>query len=177
LPAQPPIIDPSTLDFDRPIADIHEIRRYNPQRHEMEQISGILYENLESNVCVGYKDVTMDEFWVRGHMPGMPLMPGVIMLEAAAQLASYFVQKYDMMQAKMIGFGGADEVRFREPVIPGDRLVIALEMIRARPGRMMVCRFEGYVRERLVVEGEIKGIALPVDALGEQLKRVGATPT
>ena len=140
----------------------------------MEQITGVLYENIDDNVCVGFKDVGRDEFWVRGHMPGMPLMPGVIMLEAAAQLASYFVQKYDLLQTKMVGFGGVEEVRFREPVIPGDRLIIALKMLKARPRRMMICRFEGYVRERLVVDGTLKGIPLPVDALGEQLRNSNA---
>ena len=106
-------------------------------------------------------------------MPGMPLMPGVILLEAAAQLASYYVQKHDLLQTKMVGFGGLEEVRFREPVIPGDRLILALQLVKARPRRMMICRFEGYVRERLVVNGSLKGIPLPVDALGEQLRQSG----
>lgn len=172
MTAKEPLIDPASIDMDRPIAGLEEIRKYNPQRHEMEHLSAILIEDLDTKLCVGYKDVTHGEFWVRGHMPGMPLMPGVIMLEAAAQLSSYFVQKYDMLEAKMIGFGGADDVRFREPVIPGDRLLIACKLLRARPRRMMVCRFEGYVRNRLVVDGSIKGIPLPVDALGEQLKRL-----
>ena len=159
------IIDPADYVGRQQIAGVEEIRQYNPQRHEMEQVSGILHDDVESNLCVGFKDVSREEFWVRGHMPGLPLMPGVIMLEAAAQLASYFVQKHDLLQTKMVGFGGLEGVRFREPVIPGDRLLIALQLIKARPRRMMICRFEGYVRERLVVDGSIKGIPLPVDAL------------
>lgn len=159
------IIDPADYVGRKQIAGVEEIRGLNPQRHEMEQISGILCDDVEENLCVGFKDVSREEFWVRGHMPNMPLMPGVIMLEAAAQLASYFVQKHDLLQTKMVGFGGLESVRFREPVIPGDRLLIALQLIKARPRRMMVCRFEGYVRERLVVDGVIKGIPLPVDAL------------
>ena len=67
----------ATIDFDHIVADIDQIRRYIPQRYEMEQLTAIVYEDLERNVCVGYKDVTPDEFWTRGHMPGMPLMPGV----------------------------------------------------------------------------------------------------
>jgi 3-hydroxyacyl-[acyl-carrier-protein] dehydratase len=161
------IIDPADFAGKKPIADIEAIRRYIPQRYEMEQITGILYECADDGICVGFKDITREEFWVRGHMPGMPLMPGVIMLEASAQLASYFVQRFDLLQAKMIGFGGVEEVRFREPVIPGDRLLIALKLLKARPRRMMVCRFEGYVRERLVVDGTLKGVPLPVDSLGE----------
>jgi 3-hydroxyacyl-[acyl-carrier-protein] dehydratase len=158
-----PIVDPTTLDLGRVVADIDEIRRYNPQRHEMEQLSAIVYDDYAKLTCVGYKDVTHDEFWVRGHMPGMPLMPGVIMCEAAAQLASYYTQRYDLLGTKMVGFGGLEDVRFREPVIPGDRLVIMVQALKVRKGRMIVCRFQGYVRETLVVEGIIKGIPLPVD--------------
>ena len=160
------IIDPADFVDREQIAGVDDIRLYNPQRYEMEQITGILHDDVEANLCVGFKDVSREEFWVRGHMPNMPLMPGVIMLEAAAQMASYFVQKHDLLQTKVVGFGGLEAVRFREPVIPGDRLLIALQLIKARPRRMMICRFEGYVRERLVVDGVIKGIPLPVDSLG-----------
>src|SRR5688572_33399956 len=87
------IIDPSTIDFSRVIADIDEIRKYNLQRFEMEQLTAIVYEDSERTICVGYKDTSRSDFWVRGHMPGMALMPGVVMLEAAAQLCSYYAQK------------------------------------------------------------------------------------
>jgi 3-hydroxyacyl-[acyl-carrier-protein] dehydratase len=106
------IVDLSQIDMNHVVADIDEIRRRNPQRYEMEQLQAIVYEDPTRNICVGYKDVTRDEFWVRGHMPGMPLMPGVIMLEAAAQLCSFFVQKYNLLQSEMVGFGGLEEVRF-----------------------------------------------------------------
>ena len=97
----------------------------------------------------------------------MPLMPGVMMCEAAAQLSSYFTQKYNLLEAKVIGFGGLEDVRFREPVVPGDRLVIAVERVRVRPRAMIVCRFQGIVGENIVVDGIIKGVPLPVDYLLE----------
>ena len=84
------LADLDQIDMDNVIADAAAIRKFNPQRFEMEQLSAIVYENTETLVCAGYKDVGDDEFWVRGHMPQMPLMPGVVMLEAAAQLCSYF---------------------------------------------------------------------------------------
>ena len=155
------IIDPGTYDLDTVIADIHEIRRWNRQRFEMEQLTAIVYEDRTRDLCVGYKDVTPDEFWVRGHFPGMPLMPGVLMCEAAAQLSSYYTQKYNLLDAEVIGFGGLEEVRFREPVTPGDRLVIAVQRIRVRPRAMIICRFQGLVEERIVVDGTIKGVPLP----------------
>jgi 3-hydroxyacyl-[acyl-carrier-protein] dehydratase len=159
------IIDPSEYDLDRVIADIHEIRRWNRQRFEMEQLTAIVHEDESRALCVGYKDVTANEFWVRGHFPSMPLMPGVLMCEAAAQLSSYYTQKYNLLDATVVGFGGLEEVRFREPVVPGDRLVIAVERVRVRRGAMIVCRFQGVVRESIVVDGIIKGVPLPADLL------------
>lgn len=160
-----PIIDMSLVDFDNVVADIEEIRKYNPQRFEMEQLTAVVHQDLEKNICVGYKDVTKDDFWVRGHMPNMPLMPGVVMLEAAAQLCSFFTQRHDLLGAAMVGFGGLENVRFRDPVIPGDRLILACILSRVRRNRMIVSRFQGFVRDSIVVEGELKGIPIPVEAL------------
>ena len=159
------IIHPDEYDLGNVIADVHEIRRWNKQRFEMEQLTAIVHEDRERGLCVGYKDLARDEFWARGHFPVMPLMPGVMMCEAAAQLSSYFTQKYNLLDAKLIGFGGLEDVRFREPVVPGDRLVIAVERVRVRPKAMIICRFQGLVRDNIVVDGIIKGVPLPVDAL------------
>jgi len=159
------ILDPSEYDLDQVVADIEEIHRYNPQRFEMEQLTAIVYDDVERGVIVGYKDLADDEFWVRGHMPGMPLMPGVIMCEAAAQLCGFHVQRHNIMGAEMLGFGGLDEVRFRGTVRPGDRLVIVAEKLQVRAGAMIRCRFQCFVRESMVCEGQIRGIPIPVDAL------------
>jgi len=163
VPSKDLIVDFSEFDLDRIIATQEDIRRYNLQRFEMEQLSAILFEDQPSGRCVGYKDVTDREFWVRGHMPGYPLMPGVIMCEAAAQLASYFAQKYDMLGAKVVGFGGMESVRFREQVRPGDRLVLAVKLLKLRRGALLVCRFQGIVNQSIVVEGQIKGVPLPIE--------------
>jgi 3-hydroxyacyl-[acyl-carrier-protein] dehydratase len=165
LPGKDLILDPSTIDFDHVVADVEEIRRYNPQRFEMEQLTAIVYDDGERGLVVGYKDITPDEFWIRGHMPGMPLMPGVIMCEAAAQLCAYHVQRHKLMDGKMIGFGGLDQVRFRGTVVPGDRLLIVSQKLQLRPGAMIRSRFQCFVGEQLVCEGEIRGIPIPVEAL------------
>ena len=165
------IFDPSKIDFSHIVADAEEIHKYIPQRYEMEQLTAVVIEDVEQRICVGYKDLTDEEFWVRGHMPGLPLMPGVIMCEAAAQLSSFFVQKHNLMQVEMLGFGGLDNVRFRGAVVPGNRLVIAGKLTRLRPRRMSVCQFQGFVDESLVVEGEIRGIPLPVEELRKFTQR------
>ena len=158
------IVEFSEFDVDRVIATQEDIRRYNLQRFEMEQLTAIVFEDTATGRCVGYKDVTDREFWVRGHMPVYPLMPGVIMCEAAAQLASYFAQKNDMLGDKMVGFGGMEGVRFRDQVRPGQRLVLAIKLLKLRRGSMMVCRFQGFVNQSMVVEGQIKGVSMSFDA-------------
>lgn len=161
------IIDPSLLDLDRPIAGIEEIRAVNPQRFEMEQLTAILYEDVERKACAALKRITDQEFWVRGHMPGMPLMPGVMMLEAVAQLSSFFTQKHDLLGSEIVGFGGVDDVRFRGPVRPGDDLILMVELVKVRRGRMIVASFQGVVNENLILEGTLRGIPIPTAAVQE----------
>lgn len=162
------ILDFSEYDLDHVLAGSEEIRKYNPQRFEMEQLTAIVFDDVERGICVGYKDLSPDEFWVRGHMPGMPLMPGVIMCEAAAQLCGYHVQRHNLMGTAMLGFGGMNDVRFRGTVRPGDRLVIVAQKLQVRPAAMVRSRFQCFVREQLVCEGEIRGIPIPVDMLTGQ---------
>ena len=165
MPARDWIIDPAEIDANRVVADIGAIRRVLPQRDAMEQLTAIVYDDVERHICVGYRDVTDTEFWVSGHMPGMPLMPGVIMCEAAAQVLCYHVQAHKLSGVDVVGFGGLDGVKFRGVVRPGDRLVMAIEVTKHRRGRMVQCRFQGFVGTTLVCEGEVTGIALPVDQL------------
>jgi 3-hydroxyacyl-[acyl-carrier-protein] dehydratase len=167
VPKKELIIDFSEYDLNKVVADIEEIRRYNPQRFEMEQLTAICHEDEKNNICVGYKDLGLNEFWVRGHMPGMPLMPGVIMCEAAAQLSSYYSHRYNLMTG-VIGFGGLEDVRFRGVVRPGDRFVIVCRLLKLRRS-IMTCEFQCFVNQGLVCEGVLKGVSLSQDAItGEQ---------
>ncbi len=160
------LLELSEIDFGHVVADLDEIRRYNPQRYEMEQLTAIVFDDYDRKICAGYKDITDDEFWVRGHMPGMPLMPGVLICESAAQMCSYFAHKHRLLgDCKVVGFGGLEDVHFRDPVRVGDRLVIVCKMVRVRLGAIIVCQFQAFVRGSLVADGKIKGIPLPVDAL------------
>ena len=102
--------DLARLDYSKVIADLDAIRKVNPQRFEMEQLDAIIMLDLANKIIVGYKDVRYDEFWVRGHLPGYPLMPGVLMCEASAQLCSYYTMKYSEFEGDFLGFSGMENV-------------------------------------------------------------------
>jgi len=137
---------------------IDKIREMIPQRYEMEQLTGILLFDRERGITIGYRDVTSADFWVRGHIPGRPLMPGVLMCEAAAQLCS-FCFKMSSPEAKdaFLGFGGMDNVRFRGTVVPGDRFIIVVKSIKV-DARLKIFDAQGIVGEKLVFEARITGI-------------------
>jgi 3-hydroxyacyl-[acyl-carrier-protein] dehydratase len=159
----PPIVDFSKLNFSKPIFDLQEIRRVNPQRHEMEQLSGIVYIDRENHIAAGYKDVTEEEFWITGHMPGFPLMPGVILCESAAQLAGFYARKYNLLGGDYLGFGGMDDVRFRYPVFPGCRLVLLAKVTKIRKHRRAEFDFQGFVEDRMVFSGSMIGVPIERD--------------
>lgn len=159
------IVDPSQIDYTNILADIDEIRLYNHQRYAMEQLTAIVYDDPETHTCVGYRDTSHEEFWVAGHMPEKPLMPGVIMCEAAAQVCTYHSGKHDLLGCEFVGFGGLDKVKFRGMVSPGERVTIAAQITNLRRGRMFVGRFEAFSDNSLVCEGEIRGVPLPIDKL------------
>jgi len=155
------VFDVTKLDFNRVVADQEGIRRVNPQRFEMEHLNAIVHLDRERNLIVGYKDVGADEFWVRGHMPGYPLLPGVLMCEAGAQLCSYYSVISDLLQeGYFIGFGGLEQVRFRGVVRPGDRLVLVAKAHKLHR-RQTVFTVQGFVGAVMVFHGEIIGVPMP----------------
>ena len=158
----PPSLFPlDSLDFDNPEFDLDEIRKVNPQRHEMEQLTAVLQVNRDAHGLVGYKDIGDNEFWITGHMPGFPLMPGVVMCECAAQLAGFYARKYNILGGDYVGFGGMNDVKFRYPVFPGDRLVLMATVTKVRPHRRAEFDFQGFVGDRMVFCGSMFGV--PID--------------
>jgi 3-hydroxyacyl-[acyl-carrier-protein] dehydratase len=151
--------DPTQLDFSRVVADREAIHRINPQRFEMEQLTAVVFMDPTQQLIAGYKDVTADEFWVRGHMPDYPLMPGVLMCEAAAQLCSYYIVTNGLQAGDFIGFGGLENVRFRGVVRPGDRLVLVAKGIRLHR-RQTIFNVQGFVGSAMVFHADIIGVPL-----------------
>jgi 3-hydroxyacyl-[acyl-carrier-protein] dehydratase len=149
------VFDISGLDLSHDVCDIEEIRRYNPQRGDMEQLNGILYADAELGRIIGYKNVRADEFWVAGHIPGRPLYPGVLMIEAGAQLAGFFTRRYIGWKG-FIGFGGVDEVKFRTQVVPPCRILLLAQKLWERHHRVN-CRVQGWVNGNLCFEALVTG--------------------
>jgi 3-hydroxyacyl-[acyl-carrier-protein] dehydratase len=152
------IVEPSLWDADHVVADLAEIRQYNPQRFEMELLTAIVYEDTDRHICVGYKDLARDEFWARGYLPRAPIMPGIAMCEAAAQLANYYVLKHRLYPCpgSLVGLTG---VCCRTFARPAERLFVVAELLK-RCGALMTCRFQCAVGKRLVCEGVLRGVSL-----------------
>jgi 3-hydroxyacyl-[acyl-carrier-protein] dehydratase len=157
--------DVTQLDLNRVLADREAIRRVNPQRFEFEQLDAIVHIDPSQHLVIGYKDVRSDEFWVRGHMPDYALLPGVLMCEAAAQLCSYYIRTQHLMGGEFMGFGGLENVRFRNPVFPGERLVLVGKATKVHR-RQTVCNVQGFVSNVMVFHGDILGV--PLRRRGEQ---------
>lgn len=158
------ILDPSKLDLGRVLVDREGVRKFNPQRYEMEQLDAIVHIDTTNHVLAGYKDVRDDEFWARGHMPDFPLMPGVMMCEAAAQLTSYYIIHIGYKVGEFIGFGGMEEVRFRGAVRPGDRLVLVGKGVRVHR-RASTFHVQGFVRNAMVFHANVIGVQLHLNKI------------
>jgi 3-hydroxyacyl-[acyl-carrier-protein] dehydratase len=152
------LFDITGIDLTRVEVDVAGIERINPHRGVMRMLDGINYVSSDLNQAVAYRDVRPDEFWVAGHIPGRPLLPGVLMVEAGAQLASYLT-KLRLKEMQFMGFVGIDEVTFRGQVVPGDRLLLLCEGIELRP-RRSICVAQGLVRGNIVFEARITGMPL-----------------
>ena len=151
------ILDPLQIDTSRVVANREELRQVNPQRFEMEQIDAVVLLDPSLQLIVGYKDVRSDEFWVRGHMPDFPLLPGVLMCEAAAQLVSFYVTRVGLKLSDFIAFGGMENVRFRGTVKPGDRLILVGKGMRLHR-RQTIFNVQGFVGSTLVFHADIIGV-------------------
>lgn len=154
------LVDLAKIDPRRVVADLEAIRRHNPQRYEMEQLTRVCHFDLEAGEAAGLLEVPEEPWWARGHVPGRPLMPGVLMLEAAAQLCSWCAwQVYDAKtyEGRFFGFGGIDDVKFRWVVLPGQTLMILGKRVEVRP-RRAVFQTQGVVDDRICFEATITGM-------------------
>jgi 3-hydroxyacyl-[acyl-carrier-protein] dehydratase len=152
------LFDISGLDLTRVICDQDEIRIHNPQRGDMEQLNSIVHVDLANKRIIGVKDIRTDEFWVPGHIPGRPLYPGVMMIEAGAQVASFFNKRFFGWTGFM-GFAGVTDVRFRAQVVPPARMYVLGVKIWERQ-RIINCKVQGVVNNEICFDATITGMEM-----------------
>lgn len=150
------LFDPSSIDQGRLVATRAQIYEVLPHRHDFMQLDAVTMLDEQRGVAVAYRDVRMSEFWVKGHIPGRPIFPGVLMIEAVAQLASFATSRLSGADT-FLGLGGVDKVKFRGTVIPDCRMIILTKLLQAR-SRRWVWACQALVEDRLVFEGEITGM-------------------
>ncbi|MCK4659969.1 MAG: beta-hydroxyacyl-ACP dehydratase [Phycisphaerae bacterium] len=155
----PLIIDPALLDPDQLLYSREEIYQALPQQFEFKQLDGICYYDPDKQIAAAVRDIREDEWWVRGHVPGRPIFPGVLMLEAVAQLSAYSC-KYIHGFRGMVAYGGVDNCKFRAAVIPPVRLILVCQEVENR-SRKIVCNTQAFLESRLVFEATVTGLAMP----------------
>ena len=132
-----------------------EIMSYLPHRYPFLLVDRIVGFEVGKRI-VGQKNVTINEPCFQGHFPGHPIMPGVLILEAMAQVGGVYAHLAgDVSEGRVPYFVGIDKARFRKPVLPGDILILDLEVVSIRRG---IYTFAGraLVKEKLVAEAELK---------------------
>jgi UDP-3-O-[3-hydroxymyristoyl] N-acetylglucosamine deacetylase/3-hydroxyacyl-[acyl-carrier-protein] dehydratase len=136
-----------------PIVDAGKIMQYLPHRYPMLLVDRIV-EFEPGKRIVGIKNVTINEPFFQGHFPGHPVMPGVLQIEAMAQVGGLLMLEGEEAQGKLVYFMTLDNVKFRRPVTPGDQVVFEVEVLQVKKH---TCRMRGTgtVDGHLVVEAEM----------------------
>lgn len=153
------IIDLGSLDLNAAVDDRAGVGRYNPHRGAMALLDAVVWHDATIDHAVGVWHVRDDEFWVPGHIPGDPLLPGVLMVEAGAQLASYMYYKRSNVDY-FAGFARIEECVFRERVVPGDTFYLLAKCLKYGLKRF-VSLTQGVVGDRIIYEATITGLAFP----------------
>ncbi|MBP7217285.1 MAG: bifunctional UDP-3-O-[3-hydroxymyristoyl] N-acetylglucosamine deacetylase/3-hydroxyacyl-ACP dehydratase [Candidatus Omnitrophica bacterium] len=145
--SQSPVQSTKALIQDGQELDVETIMKILPHREPFLFVDRIL--SLEKGKrAKGIKNVTINDYFFKGHFPGKPVMPGVIIVEAMAQVGGVMMLAPEENQGKIAYFIGAENVRFRKPVVPGDQLVMEVEAVKIKPRA-------GKVRAKAFVDGKV----------------------
>lgn len=154
---RPPLFDLSAIDLNARVATRLDIERLNPHRGNMALLDYIVWHEPDFTRGVALKIVRNDEFWVPGHFPEKALFPGVLMIEAAAQLGS-FLYNSRFAKPKLPVFIRIEDATFRSAVVPGDHLYLLCSDAKFSPKRF-ISNVQGLVGGKPAFEACITGMA------------------
>ena len=140
------------FDVKGKVLDINMIQKILPHRYPFLLVDRVM--EVTDNRAVGIKNVTINEPFFQGHFPGHPIMPGVLILEAMAQVAGVASLSRKMNIGKLAYFLSVKEAKFRKPVLPGDRLVIEIDLLKSKLNVMQV-KAVARVDDAVVTEAEM----------------------
>jgi 3-hydroxyacyl-[acyl-carrier-protein] dehydratase len=147
----------SLIDENTPLKtvfNVEEIQKLLPHRYPFALVDRII-EYVPGKRAVGIKNVTFNEPHFQGHFPGRPMMPGVLIVEAMAQVGGIVLTQLPELEGGLFLFAGIDKVRFRRPVVPGDRLIMTVELLCVKRRRFGKMQARTVVDGQLVSEGEL----------------------
>ncbi len=149
-----PVLATSAKAETQTVLSIEEIHKLLPHRYPFSLVDRII-EYVPNKRAVGIKNVTFNEPHFQGHFPGRPIMPGVLIVEAMAQVGGVVLTQMTDVQEGLFMFAGIDGVRFRRPVVPGDQLIMTVELLRVKQRRFGKMYGRAEVDGQLVSEGEL----------------------
>jgi 3-hydroxyacyl-[acyl-carrier-protein] dehydratase len=138
----------------KPVLNLEEIQKLLPHRYPFALVDRII-EYIPEQKAVGLKNVTFNEPHFQGHFPGRPMMPGVMIVEAMAQVGGIVLIQLPDIEGNLFVFAGIDKVRFRQPVVPGDQLILTAELLCVKRRRFGKMQAKAEVDGQLVAQGEL----------------------
>ena len=155
------LLDLSRFDLSQTAYTRAQIYARLPQRHEFMQLDRVIHLDGQRGEAIALRHVCPDEWWCKAHLPGNPLLPGVLMIEAAAQLAA-LMDFYSREGCEgFVGFGGVDNTKFRRTVIPPSDLWLLCRRVELRT-RRLISEVQGVVDGELVFETRVTGMLVPL---------------
>lgn len=137
------------------ILNSNQIQEIIPHRYPFLLVDQVLEMSIEDKTITAKKNVSVNEMQFMGHFPQKHVMPGVLIVEALAQAGAILLLSFDEFKGRIAYFAGIDKVKFKQQVIPGDTLILKVELIKMK-GPIGIAQAYAYVNDKVVVSGEIK---------------------